>query len=72
MKRCELSITEMNKMDEQNLKFNTEEAAAYLQSAVGTLENWRSKGTGPVYYKPAGKVFYLKRDLDEWIEGGRK
>lgn len=56
-------------MDEENTKFNTEEAAAYLNSAAGTLENWRIKGVGPKYYKPAGKVYYFKSDLDAWIKG---
>mgnify|MGYP003403385472 CR=1 FL=1 len=50
-------------------KLSTEEAAAYLGYAPITLEVWRSKDTGPVYYKPSHKVFYYKKDLDAWIAG---
>jgi hypothetical protein len=57
-------------MDEENLKFNTDEAALYLGCAAGTLENWRVQRRGPMYYKPAGKVFYYKQDLDQWIKKG--
>ena len=59
-------------MDENNLKLSTAEAAVYLDSAAGTLENWRNQKRGPVYYKPSGKVYYLKSDLDAWIKRGRK
>lgn len=52
--------------DKENL--NTEEAAKYLGYSIGTLENWRMQGQGPRYYKPLGKVFYFKDDLDLWIK----
>lgn len=59
-------------MDTEKTKFNTDEAAQYLDIAAGTLENWRGQDKGPAYYKPAGKVFYLKEDLDAFIKKGRK
>lgn len=53
-----------------NPPMSTDEAAAYLKTAVGTLENWRIAKTGPRYYKPGGKrVLYYKDDLDAWIRG---
>jgi hypothetical protein len=58
-----------NKMEDENTKLTTEEAAIYLNNAAGTLENWRIKSMGPKYYKPAGKVYYFKKDLDAWIKG---
>lgn len=52
--------------DKENL--STEEAAKYLGYSTGTLENWRMQNMGPKYYKPLGKVFYFKDDLDLWIK----
>ena len=52
--------------DKENL--STEEAAKHLGYSVGTLENWRIQGIGPRYYKPLGKVYYFKDDLDLWIK----
>lgn len=56
--------------DKENL--STEEAAKYLGYSTGTLENWRMQGQGPPYYKPLGKVFYFRDDLDLWIKNGSK
>jgi len=50
-------------------KLTQEEAAKYLGVETNTLANWRSKKTGPKYYKPTDKlVYYFKSDLDEWIK----
>lgn len=52
---------------------NVDEASKYLGIEPRTLENWRSSGKGPKFYKPTGKlVFYFKSDLDEWIKGEKK
>jgi len=55
-------------MNKEIITFDTDEAAAYLKQAVITLEMWRSKNTGPKFYKPSHKVIYYKEDLDEWIK----
>lgn len=47
----------------------TKEAADYLRHSEVTLEQWRLKGEGPVFYKPSGKVIYDKDDLDLWLKG---
>jgi hypothetical protein len=47
------------------------EAAAYLQVAEGTLKNLRYTGNGPVYYKLAGRIHYLKEDLDIFLSACR-
>jgi len=57
--------------DLKNIKLSTHEAAAYLDMSPGTLENWRIIGKGPSFYKPSGKVYYIKADLDNWIDQGR-
>lgn len=52
-------------------KFSTLEAAQYLDISAVTLEGWRNQKKGPAYCKPMGKVYYLKEDLDKWLESGR-
>jgi predicted site-specific integrase-resolvase len=42
-------------------------AAEYLGRAAKTLAQWRSKGIGPTFIKPGGRVFYFKEDLDTWL-----
>ena len=34
----------------------------------GTLSQWRHHGRGPRYCKPGNRVFYLGRDLNEWLD----
>ena len=48
---------------------DTKEAAAFIKHSQSTLEGWRSEGTGPKWYKPAGKVVYLRAELVEWMKG---
>lgn len=33
---------------------------------VGTLANWRSKGTGPTFAKLGGRVLYPVAQVTEW------
>lgn len=49
---------------------STKEAADFLKYSEQTLAEWRVKGIGPKYYKPADKVFYIKDDLIEWVKSG--
>lgn len=52
------------------MKLSNEETSVYLGVSTGTLANWRSRGTGPKFFKPTEKlVYYFKDDLDEWIRG---
>ena len=58
-------------------KFMTEkQVAAMIGLSVITLQSWRVKGEGPVFYKlgdrPKGKVLYKERDILEWLESCRK
>lgn len=47
-------------------RLSSEDAARYLGFSVGTLASKRLKGTGPKFVK-AGRIFYFKTDLDEWL-----
>ncbi|WP_191830874.1 helix-turn-helix domain-containing protein [Pseudomonas fluorescens] len=56
-----------------NEKMNTEQAAEYLGLKPGTLNIWRStkQSPAPAYIKMGTRVFYLKKDLDAFIESQR-
>jgi len=47
---------------------DTKEAAEFIKHSPSTLETWRSEGGGPKWYKPSGKVVYLRQDLVEWVK----
>jgi hypothetical protein len=51
-----------------SVKFRPVDAAAYLGVAVSTLACWRSSGKGPAYLKVGSKIFYLRTQLDTFIE----
>lgn len=37
-----------------------------------TIEGWRTRGVGPVYYKFGHLVRYKRSDIDAWIEKHRR
>jgi excisionase family DNA binding protein len=51
---------------------DTAQAAEYLGIPAGTLEQWRSRGGGPVYLKMGLRVRYEKDALDKWVTGHRR
>jgi hypothetical protein len=50
----------------------TEEAAATLKLAPGTLASWRSRGRGPAAVYLGGAVRYLLADILAFVEQGRQ
>lgn len=46
----------------------TGQAAYELSVAPGTLQNWRSEGTGPKFFKHRHRVYYLKGDIQAYKE----
>ena len=53
-----------------NGAMTTTEAAKYLELSEATLKRWRSKGTGPKYFRLGQrKVRYRQEDLDGWLNG---
>jgi hypothetical protein len=44
------------------------EAAKVMRMAKRTLDNHRSKGTGPKFRRHGGRIVYRRRDLLEWSE----
>ena len=45
-------------------------AAKYLGFSIRTLATWRWHKQGPPYIK-CGRIFYFKKDLDDWIKQTR-
>lgn len=52
-------------------RLTVEEAALYMKSKKQTLDFYRHKGVGPAYIKFRKRVFYLKKDLDDYIQNHR-
>jgi predicted DNA-binding transcriptional regulator AlpA len=50
--------------------YDIEEAAVYVRLSPYTLNNFRSRPgmVGPRFVKLGERVYYLKEDLDAWIE----
>ena len=51
---------------------STRQAADLLGLSPRTLERYRGAGEGPPYMKRGRQVRYVRVDLDEWMEGGRR
>jgi predicted DNA-binding transcriptional regulator AlpA len=57
----------------QNHILRTRAAADRIGHAASTLEKWRCTGQGPRFVKVGTRsVGYLERDLDEFVEAGRR
>jgi hypothetical protein len=50
-------------------RMTREDAAKYLGRAPKTLAMWALQGKGPRFVKVAGRVFYYRRELDQFIAG---
>lgn len=54
--------------------FTIKEASQYMKDTFGiqlkpnTLNNWRHQEKGPKYYNRFGKIYYDKKDLDQFID----
>ena len=57
-------------MDDPNKSkgyLNTPEAARQLKISYRTLEKYRCKGIGPVFFKIGGRVIYAEEDIAAWM-----
>ena len=54
------------------MKLDTREAAKRMSIAAKTLDNWRSLGTGPPFYKLGGRVVYDDGEVDAWLAARRR
>lgn len=55
-------------VDEDDLEYDTEAAARFLNCSPGYLSNLRSWGDGPKYHRKFKRrgIIYLKADLQAW------
>lgn len=44
------------------------ETAEYIPVTVWTLDWWRRNNRGPRSFKIGGRVWYLRQDIDAWIQ----
>ncbi|MEG1926525.1 MAG: helix-turn-helix domain-containing protein [Ruthenibacterium sp.] len=44
-----------------------EEVSRLTRRSYGTLANWRSMKKGPAFIRNAGRVLYLRDDVEEFI-----
>jgi excisionase family DNA binding protein len=58
-------MTSMNNLTDA---FDIARAAAYLGVTASTLRSWKTKGTGPKYYRAGRLIRYRVAQLDAWIE----
>ncbi len=55
-------------IDPTDVRMSRREAAEYLGFRPQTLAVWATKKSHPLpYYRPGGRVMYLKSDLDKFI-----
>ncbi|WP_408921876.1 helix-turn-helix transcriptional regulator [Corynebacterium tuberculostearicum] len=52
----------------ENDTLDTAAAAKQIGVAASTLNSWRSRKKGPKYIRIAGRIRYLKTDVQEWLE----
>ena len=62
----------MNTQPQASALMSVEQAATYVQLAVGTLNTLRLRGGGPVYYQATRRVHYKAIDLDAWMDSHRR
>ena len=48
-------------------RMDRKNAARYLGRRPKTLAMWTMQGKGPPAHKAGGRVFYFKKDLDEFL-----
>jgi hypothetical protein len=57
----------MNKKDLEVIAGDTPTIAKMFGVAVGTLQNLRSQGRGPRYYRVGRKILYRIEDVKAWV-----
>ena len=48
--------------------YRTDDPALELIATRGTLSQWRHRGVGPRYVRLGGRVLYLGRDLNGYLD----
>ena len=56
---------------EDDRYYRTSDPELRVIATPGTMAKWRCLGTGPPYIRFGGRVLYLGRDLNEWLDRHR-
>ena len=48
--------------------YKPQELATELGVSVHTLNTWRSRNKGPKFVRIAGRIHYMRTDVQEWIQ----
>jgi hypothetical protein len=54
------------------MKRDTKDQAKHLGVKPKTLENWRSQGVGPPFFKLGSRVLYDDAETDAWLSARRR
>lgn len=54
------------------MKRDTRGAAARIGVKPHTLDNWRSLGIGPTFYKIGSRIVYDDTEVDAWLASRRR
>ena len=56
---------------EDDRYYRTSDPELRVIAAPGTMAKWRCMGFGPPFMKFGGRILYLGRDLNEWLDRHR-
>ena len=56
---------------EDDRYYRTSDPELLLIAAPGTMAKWRCMGIGPPFIRFGGRILYLGRDLNEWLDQHR-
>lgn len=48
--------------------YKPQELANELGVSVHTLNTWRSRNKGPRFVRVAGRIHYMRTDVEQWIQ----
>ena len=48
--------------------YRTSDPALAILATRGTLSQWRHRGVGPRYVRLGGRILYLGRDLNDYLD----
>lgn len=56
---------------EDDRYYRTSDPELLVIATPGTMAKWRCRGIGPPYIRFGGRILYIGRDLNEWLEKHR-
>lgn len=50
----------------------TEDVADICRTTPRAVREWRSRGRGPTFFKPGGRVLYRAEEVERWVEASKR